>query len=221
MALVEEIFNIIAPHECLGCQKEGSLLCYDCGNALVAVPPRCYRCGRLSEDSRTCAACRKLTPIHSLWPVTTYRGLPKEIVHRLKFERAKAGAQAMAEVMADRVRLEGDWIITYVPTANNRVRQRGYDQAALLARSLSRRISVPFTACLIRTGVQRQVGSDRAARREQMKDAFRPLHPSLFQGKQVLVVDDVLTTGATCEAAARTLRRAGAARVSAAVFAVA
>lgn len=221
MALVEEIFNIIAPHECLGCQKEGSLLCYDCSNALVSVLPRCYRCGRLSADFRTCAACRKLSPIHSLWPATTYRDLPKEIVHRLKFERARAGAKTMAEIMAERLQIEGEWVITYVPTANNRVRQRGYDQAALLARSLSRRLGVPFAVCLARTGLQRQVGSDRAARREQMRDAFRPLRPSLFQGKQVLVIDDVLTTGATCEAAARTLRRAGAKRVSAAVFAVA
>jgi ComF family protein len=127
----------------------------------------------------------------------------------------------MAKSLAVATGAAGDVFITYVPTANARVRERGYDQAALIARELSRQVGSPCVPLLARVGGQRQLGQGRAARKKQMEGAFRVLKPALLQNKHVLLVDDVLTTGATCEAAARVLRQAGAKRVSAAVFAVA
>jgi predicted amidophosphoribosyltransferase len=112
-------------------------------------------------------------------------------------------------------------LIAYVPTAPQRVRERGYDQAALIAKELAIRSKLPYHTLLARTGTQRQLGQQRAVRKEQMTGAFRSLDKIDLQDKHVLLIDDVLTTGATCEAAARALRQAGAKRVSAAVFAVA
>lgn len=221
MTVIEGLFNIFAPHECLGCRKEGSLLCYECGTGLSAVPPRCYVCHRWEEASRTCRACRRHTSIHSLWAVARYEGVAKDLLHRLKFERSRAAARPVAELLAARCLAEDDIVVTYVPTASSRVRQRGYDQAALIARELSRRLGCPLVPCLVRSGTQRQVGQTRQVRRQQMEGAFRVVRPQVLHGKHVLLVDDVLTTGATCESAARMLRQAGAKRVSAAVFAVA
>jgi predicted amidophosphoribosyltransferase len=101
------------------------------------------------------------------------------------------------------------------------VRQRGYDQALLIAKSLSQRLGRPYVPLLARMGDQRQVGHSRITRLNQMEGAFRPLNTMILKNRHVLLVDDVLTTGATCEAAARILRSNGAKRVSAAVFAVA
>ncbi len=220
MRLIEDLFNIIAPHQCLNCQKEGSLLCYDCSLTVRAVPPRCYSCGRWDEAWRTCQACRKRTAIHSLWTVAAYEGVAKELVHRLKFERSRAGAVPIAGLLAERCAPGSDTVVTFIPTASRRIRERGYDQAAVIAKELSARLNLPLVPCLARIGDKRQVGSSRALRK-QMDGVFRPLNPEIFRGKHVMIVDDVLTTGATCEAAAKILRQAGAKQVSAAVFAVA
>lgn len=221
MSVITGLFNIFAPHECLGCQKEGFLICYECRLGLAAILPRCYKCRRPSDDFKTCRACRKQTPIHSLWMATSYDGAAKELLHRLKFERAMAGAADVADMLASRLGQVDGLLITYVPTASARVRERGYDQAALIAKELARRLRLPCTPYLVRIGQERQVGSGRTIRKKQMDNAFRAINTRDFRSKHVLLVDDVLTTGATCEAAARVLRLSGARRVSAAVFAVA
>jgi ComF family protein len=221
MPLIEELFNILAPHECVGCRKEGSLLCYDCGLALSSIPPRCYLCQRWDTASNTCQACKRRTPIHSLWAIAKYERAAKELLHKLKFERSRAAANPIARLMAERVPTGSNMIVTHIPTSSVRARQRGYDQAALIAKALARQLGCPYVPCLARSGQHRQVGQSREIRKKQMDGVFRAVGSDVFANKHVLLVDDVLTTGATCEAAARVLRRAGAKRVSAAVFAVA
>jgi ComF family protein len=112
-------------------------------------------------------------------------------------------------------------VISYVPTANTRVRSRGYDQAELIARELSQNKPLPFMRTLLRVGDGRQVGQNRQVRKNQMAQAFTVTNLEQIKDKHILLVDDVLTTGATCEAAAKVLLDAGARRVSAVVFAVA
>jgi len=222
MSIIEAVFNIVAPYECLHCKREGSLLCAACTDALAKVPPRCYRCGRWEDGFRTCKRCRATSPLFRVWPVMVYDdAVAKELVRALKFGRAKGAAVAMARPLAATIDIPKDTLITYVPTANTRVRERGYDQAALIAKELARRTGSHYLPLLARVGGQRQLGQRRDMRKQQMEGAFRVLNPELIKNKHVLLVDDVLTTGATCEAAARALRRAGARTISAAVFAVA
>jgi ComF family protein len=220
MSLIESLFNLFAVHECVGCRAEGSLLCPRCALRLTRIVPRCYRCKRWSDAFITCQACRKHTPLASLRVVTPYEGQAKEVLHRLKFERARAAAATIAGLLPA-LPTDKDALITYVPTASERVRQRGYDQSALIARQLARQLGVPCFPLLARIGSQRQVGQQRQIRKKQMKGAFRPVNTALLQQQRVLLIDDVLTTGATCEAAARVLKQAGAKQVDAAVFAVA
>ncbi|HSX36075.1 MAG TPA: phosphoribosyltransferase family protein [Patescibacteria group bacterium] len=172
-----------------------------------------------TSDFRTCARCRSASPIHSLWATTVYGGAAKDLVHRLKFERAQAAAAVIAQSLAARLPERQDWLVTFVPTAPTRRRQRGYDQAELIARRLARQIGAPYAPLLGRGGKLRQVGQGRAVRKEQMQGAFYARRSA--DGRHVLVVDDVVTTGGTLEATAAVLRDAGAARVSAVVFAAA
>jgi len=221
MSIIEELFNILAPHQCLSCRAEGSLLCQICTDVISNLPERCYACGRRSEAFRTCPACRRRSPLYSVWAVAEYDGAAKELVRALKFARAKAAAGVVAKALAAGCGLSEDVIVTHVPTVPNRIRERGYDQAALIAKQLSAGKSLPYLALLARAGGQRQLGQGREVRKRQMAGAFRLASGANVRGKHILLVDDVLTTGATCEAAARVLRAAGAKRVSAAVFAVA
>lgn len=114
---------------------------------------------------------------------------------------------------------EPGFIIVPVPTATSRVRQRGYDQATVLARRLARKQRLPYARLLARLGQAHQVGAGRAERVSHLKDAFRAIRVAHIQGAHILLIDDVCTTGATLESAARTLRAAGAKRVDALVFA--
>lgn len=196
-------------------------MCRDCSLGLQIVPERCYVCNRWSEGFVTCKQCHKKSPLYAVAAVTKYEGVAKDVLHELKFARAQAAAKDIARDLAKRYSSEGEILVTHIPTAALRVRQRGYDQAGLIAKELAGMLGKPYLPLLARMGDQRQLGKQRGIRKQQMEDAFRPLDNPLLKNKHVLLVDDVLTTGATCEAAARALRRAGAKRVSAAVFAVA
>lgn len=221
MGIIEQFLRVIAPHQCIGCTVEGQLLCARCARSLPAVPSRCYRCQRPTEAFRTCTACYSSSSLFGVTPFTKYDGLAKEVIHCLKFERSRAAAEDIAEALATRLSFAGMDVVTYVPTAPARVRSRGYDQAQLIAKATAELAQLPCITLLARNGNLRQLGKDRATRHEQIQDAFYAVHSNLGSGRRVLLIDDVLTTGATCEAAAATLCQAGAKRVSAAVFAVA
>lgn len=222
MSLIETVLDIFAPFECLRCKMEGSLLCKQCADTLTKVPPRCYRCGRWESGHHTCRRCRAKSPLEAVYPAASYDDTAaKELVHALKFGRAKGAAKSVASILAAVDNIPEDAYITYIPTANVRVRERGYDQAALITRELARITGRPHLPLLARIDDRRQTGKTRSMRLQQMDGAFRILLPEVIKNQHILLVDDVLTTGATCEAAARALRKAGARHVSAAVFAVA
>lgn len=112
-----------------------------------------------------------------------------------------------------------DTIVVPVPTATKRVRQRGFDHAALTAKAYAAQEGLLFMPALVRIGQTRQVGASKKQRHEQLQGAFRVVSPKRIKAEHILLLDDVLTTGATLEAAARVLKQAGAKTVSAAVFA--
>ena len=201
MSIIEHIVRLVAPHECLGCTTEDHLLCPACVTALPSAFPVV------------------LPGIDRVWAATRYEGVTKAVLYRLKFGRAQAAAQDIANCLADRLPEESNWLVTHVPTVPARVRQRGYDQAKLIARAFAARRGLAYVPLLTRLGNQRQLGADRVQRHQQMVSAFRPLKNCLIYNSPVLLIDDVLTTGATLEAAAQTLRAAGVVRIDAAVFA--
>lgn len=217
--ILQTILARLAPHECLGCEAEGALLCQACATSLDAVPARCYRCHKLTTGARTCESCRSSSPIFGVHVAYAYRGLAKDIVWQLKFSGAQAAAREMADQMSHLATIPADAVVVPVPTATSRVRRRGFDQAKLLGRSLAVQTGLPYAPVLRRLGQHHQVGATRAQRVTQLRDAYRCAGASRIRGRHVLLIDDVLTTGATLEAAAQALKAAGAARVSAAVFA--
>lgn len=220
--MIEQLISLVAPHHCLGCDIPGGLLCDGCGRQkLLKAVSKCYRCGKSTEDFRTCRSCRAGSGLFQVWSACVYDGLAKDLLLRLKFERVRAAASVAAGRLAPVLPAGTGWLVTHLPTANSRVRQRGYDQAQLIAKRLGKITGLPYSVLLARQDFSRQLGQTRQVRFEQMQAAFRPVRPGKVEGRHILLVDDVLTTGASLEAAARTLKAAGAKRVSAAVFAAA
>ncbi len=220
MRIIEQFFSLLAPDECQVCEREGSLLCEDCAaETLIRLPERCYRCYKQSELSKTCQNCRKYSVLKYVWVGCEYNRSAKKLIYSLKFNFAKSAAKVIAREIAIALpALPEDTVIVHIPAATSHVRKRGFDQSALVARELSLRLNLPHIHALARMGQQRQVGSKRAERLEQMKNAFRPVSGAI-KHMNVLLVDDVLTTGSTLESAALTLKKASAKTIAAAVFA--
>lgn len=177
MNIFERLVSVIAPHCCIGCGIENDLvLCEACRQGLPLIPSRCYRCKAVAESYAVCRDCRGTTPLRQVVAYTHYQAGAKELLHRTKYERAKAGADGMAAMVTDIAYVLGeDCLLAHVPTATSRVRARGYDHARLLASALSWRTGLLQVNLLARIGQAHQVGANRAARLRQLENAFRVL----------------------------------------------
>lgn len=221
MLLFERLTDILAPHNCLSCDSEGALLCAQClPEICIPPPPRCFRCHAATVDSAVCAKCRRQAPLGHVWLASEYGGATKQLLHCFKFERAKAAADPASRALEAALPYFDERVVfTHIPAATSRVRQRGYDQSALLAKSLARSLGRRHVTLLSRYGQSRQVGAKREQRLRQLEGAFQPRQQAIIKGAHILLIDDVVTTGATLVAAATALKAAGAKKVDAAVLA--
>lgn len=211
--MFNDALDALFPRSCAGCGAGPWPFCEDCAHALIALePPWCDRCGRPTE--RAVDSCGDCPPssIDVARSAFLFQGPARRAIHRLKFSGWRSVADALAGAIAATGPSPAD-AVTWVPLARSRLASRGYDQAKVLARALAARTGAPALPLIRRaadTGPQaRRAGAER---RLALDGAFRP--SGRHVPGRVLLVDDVLTTGATADACARVLRQAGAGRVS-------
>ena len=191
---------MLGPARCAGCGARSGWLCGPC-----CVDARPARTDVVINDvARTVA-------------VWAYEGGPRGLVLALKVRSLRGASEPMIEALAVRCRtgrVAAD-VVTWVPARRRDISHRGFDHAAVLARGVAERLGLPCDALLERRGWQPdQAGLDRTRRLVNLRDAF------VARGRiggRVLLVDDLMTTGATATACARALRGAGAASVEVAV----
>lgn len=180
---------------------------------------KCFHCGALSADGRTCLNCRRHTHLDGLIVATYFDyGPVREMVHAFKYHNAKEVAEILGALISHNLNqtnlaVAGDVMVVPVPLHPKRLAERGFNQAEILASKLGRPVS-----CVLRRvrSTISQTGLHRMQRQANVRGAFVCLQP--LQG-EVLLVDDVATTGATLDECARILKLAGAKRVSGVVVA--
>jgi ComF family protein len=214
-------------------------MCRSCWSGLAPWSgPACARCGlpfvsrrALDAVAPECADCRRDVPgFDASRSFGLYRGNLRRSIVRLKFGGDERLGVRMGELMALPLALlshgddRGEQMIVPVPLHPSRRRERGYNQSELLALGLARKLNSIAPAeppRVLRDGLCReratppQAGLTVAARRENVRGVFEVVNPERIRGRRIILVDDVMTTGATVAACARALKRAGAAHVTA------
>lgn len=207
--------NQLFPSECLCCHKEGDWLCPSCKEvALQIISSTCPFCDRLSPLGKTCQRCRTkhaLSGARSLW---YYKGPVKNLVHTYKYGGILASTDWITLQLSPLlhelpVAKHHKVIITSVPSSKDRLAERGYNQSEVLAKALTKATGYTYKPLLVRTTkAPSQTSLTRQERIANMENQFR-LIQSPLQADFVVIVDDVLTTGATLSSCALTLKQAG------------
>ena len=237
-ALAVELLDFFLPSVCLGCrdhvslERSAELVCQACRTRLREIPhPRCGRCGfplgsKAERGSQCVECCRWDEALVGARSAFVLHPPANQVVQGLKY----GGWSELARFMGERmVRWAippdlqvGPYVVVPIPTTRRRMRARGYNQARLLASVLAEELHRPLVDALERHGSgSTQVGLHPTQRRANVTGVFsvRADACATISGARVLLVDDVLTTGSTAQAAARPLVRAGASQVFLSTFA--
>jgi ComF family protein len=208
--------NLLFPQKCLGCAREGELLCSACQISLPRLnPPICPRCGRPQPSGIVCPECiSRRTDIDGIRAPFRFEGLIREAVHQFKYKNLRSLDQIFSGFLFDYLELNPlpAAVLVPVPLHPRRLKERGYNQSSLLTNLLGKSLGLPVDEdCLVRRKfVLAQTRTHTAGeRRQNVREAFACPAANL-SGQDVLLIDDVSTSGATLDACAGALKSAGA-----------
>ena len=195
MKIFKNILAVLFPQKCLGCKKENEILCSDC---LLKIN-------------------RPDTPhLNGIHIAANYQDLVlKKALWMLKYQGAKQLAKPLAELIRERIwkKLETEnWLVVPVPLSKNKLRHRGYNQAEMITGELSGNVRADILFKKFHTKSQVEV-KNKEERLANIIGSFEIKNPEKIKGKKIILIDDVLTTGATMREAQKVLKSAGAKKV--------
>jgi len=214
--------DIFFPKKCFGCQKEGNFLCKNCRNKIPIFSNYfCPLCTKKLSSPAACLACLRKTHISSLYVVSDYRNkIVASCIHAFKFYGITDLADefyylfALYNTKKKLLALGIDYILP-VPLHPVRYRRRGYNQSEILSKIIGRQLDIQVRTDLLfkknNTAPQRSLTKER--RNTSLYGSFFTVNKDHIQGKNILLVDDVVTTGSTIQMCAQTLKKCGAKHV--------
>lgn len=223
---IHGLLSLIFPFNCPICHsklesKNKNYICIKCWKEIKLIKGDiCSKCGRLSALS-ICSLCKKNQYyFNRARAAGIYEGALREYIHMFKYKKKTYLAEPLGKLLSDMI--ENDEILNKsdllipIPLDTRRYREREFNQAYLLADVASRRVSIPVsTENLRRTRVTLpQTGLNRKQREKNVKNIFQVNNAEEFKDKNIIVIDDVFTTGATVNACAKALRKSGSGTVN-------
>jgi ComF family protein len=208
--------ELFFPQKCIGCGKEGDILCYGCKKSLVRiVPPICPKCGKPQPDGIICPKCVNWqNNINGIRSPFKYDGSVREAILQFKYKHLTCLAKPLAILLNEYLKYNplSVQVIIPVPLYSKRLRERGYNQSDLLAKELSKLTKLPEDrSCLKRVKyiLPQAITKSLDERLNNVYQAFSCIN-SRIQYTNILLLDDVSTSGATLDACAKALKDAGA-----------
>lgn len=217
--LREIAFNFVFPKWCVGCGVEGDFICDSCRQSLHRItPPVCPKCGRPQSSGALCSDCvSREAVIDGIRSPFKFDGVIRQAIHELKYRNLRSLAAPLAKFLHDYLITEHIpvEVLVPVPLHGKRLRERGYNQSELLARELGKLVDLPVAGDYL----MRQQQSSPQARTSNVEERYSNVAGAFIcrdrklRGRQVLLIDDVCTSGATLDACAASLREVGVASV--------
>lgn len=237
MLILRILIDLIYPPNCIQCKNHirddspSKELCLSClANIEFNIPPFCPKCSRslaLTPESTRCLSCKKNAPAFDFaWSACLFKGPLKNLLHQFKYNQKTQLRKPFTQCMISFIEQyhfdinQFDYLLA-IPLFISHQRDRGYNQSALLADEISRHFNIPITKALKRNrNTQSQTQLSQKERFTNILEAFTIKHNSNIKNKNILIIDDLLTTGATTSEAARILKKNGAARVGVLTLAI-
>lgn len=210
-----KIIDWVYPPRCAACGTWGTRWCDPCQNKVQVIEQMniCPLCGIPQKDDTICSECAAYQPVYTaLRSWGRYEGTLRKAIHHLKYRSDIGLSEELAKPLISLLH-DLNWkvdLVTAVPLSKKRLHERGYNQAALLARWVGLAANIPYRPSAIHRlrDTTSQVGLHAHQRHQNVTGAFEA-HAALTSGKVVLLIDDVTTTGATMQACATALHAAG------------
>ncbi len=212
------------PPRCGGCGRYGSRWCDECADSIELIPlPICEKCGDPIARGKICADCRKNPPVYSMMRTfAAYKDPVRSALIKLKYKGEVSLGHSLAWGLAHFIDQQGfaPDIIIPVPLSEERQKERGYNQVDYLAKPVAQLLGVDYSTKLVKRvrHTRSQVGLGVLERRENVRDAFIADAEKLA-GRNVLLIDDTTTTGATLDFASRAIINVGANNVTCVAYA--
>ncbi len=201
---LDSLLCLIFPEKCRGCGKKGRPLCTECFKKIPAL---------------NALAIRGRDPIIKIFSYTAYSGLAKNIIMDFKFKGKKDLAEPLAQMavkaLPTHLRAAENTLLIPVPLHHLRYKERTFNQSELIAKEISALIGIPVcNISIIRAGNTSFMHKlTTKQRRKNIKGAFKVVRPELLKEKTVIIIDDILTTGATTEELAKVIKESGAVQI--------
>lgn len=225
-SLKHKLLNLLFPIDCAGCGREDTWLCQEClSNLPLGRNEKCLFCGNKSPLGKTCFACSASHNLDGVFICSDYENkIISNLIKKLKYSFARELGEILGEIAVrffKKISAEGkfpeanfvEWIILPIPLHRKRLNWRGFNQAEIIAEYFTKKFDLKISSGLIRVKYKKpQARLSGLERQENIKNCFAWTGANLNK-KNILLLDDVATTGSTLDEAAKILKRAGAGAV--------
>ena len=212
---VKFFVDLIFPIECVGCGQANEFLCSPCVSKIKIFPVQtCHYCRKPQAFGKTCDQCSNKNRLDGLFILGPYdQPILKEAIHSWKHERVKEIGNILGLWLANRLAhsfFRENSIITHIPLRRQRQFDRGFNQSEQLSLILARKFQIPIKSLLIKIkDTEPQSSLNREKRLLNIRGVFAPAKDAKLSGQNIILIDDITTTGATMEEACRVIKKAG------------